>query len=403
MRIRMFMAIILGVCLLVTLFPLIEAPAEAAPEEPETETPAPEAAPTEETQPAAQESERAMPFGVLDGDTAYWCTGYGILSCKAGGEAVLFSEVRGRNPVLLDGSLYVIEDQTDTTEEVPFPVSMDAVTGSRILKLAAEGEPEEIYTAPYINQLYARDGRLYFTTTQGETLSEAGGLFSIDGAGQDEKLLSEECVQLHCVQDGYAYFEGVEEEREALCRVSVEGNASETLYTGEGYAYTPIAYEGKVYFIHLDVTNEDAEDPNVIFCLENGEADPDDYLVKPFMFPELLARLRVLLRRNGGAVSSVISCGDLVMDTSSHAVSRNGKDIMLSAREYSILEYMMHNQGIVLERESFRSHIWSWDYDGESNVIDVYIRYLRKKIDDGHEEKLIHTVRGSGYMLKAGS
>lgn len=286
MRIRMFMAIILGVCLLATGCtavpaqveetpqPQAEAPAEAAPEEPETETPAPEAAPTEETQPAAQESERAMPFGVLDGDTAYWCTGYGILSCKAGGEATLFSEVRGRNPVLLDGALYVIEDQTDTTEEVPFPVSMDAVTGSRILKLAAEAEPEEIYTAPYINQLYARDGRLYFTTTQGETLSEAGGLFSIDGAGQDEKLLSEECVQLHCVQDGYAYFEGVEEEREALCRVSVEGNASETLYTGEGYAYTPIAYEGKVYFIHLDVTNEDAEDPNVIFCLENGEATP---------------------------------------------------------------------------------------------------------------------------------
>lgn len=94
---------------------------------------------------------------------------------------------------------------------------MDAVTGSRILKLAAEAEPEEIYTAPYINQLYARDGRLYFTTTQGETLSEAGGLFSIDETGQDERLLSEECVQLHCVQDGYAYFEGVEEEREALC------------------------------------------------------------------------------------------------------------------------------------------------------------------------------------------
>ena len=126
MRIRMFMAIILGVCLLATGCtavpaqveetpqPQAEAPAEAAPEEPETETPAPEAAPTEETQPAAQESERAMPFGVLDGDTAYWCTGYGIIACKAGGEAVLFSEVRGRNPVLLDGSLYVVEAWTQS-------------------------------------------------------------------------------------------------------------------------------------------------------------------------------------------------------------------------------------------------------------------------------------------------
>lgn len=157
----------------------------------------------------------------------------------------------------------------------------------------------------------------------------------------------------------------------------------------EGGGHTPI----------MLLTARDSVSDRVL-GLDSGA---DDYLVKPFMFPELLARLRVLLRRNGGTASSVISCGDLVMDTSSHAVSRNGKDIMLSAREYSILEYMMHNQGIVLERESFRSHIWSWDYDGESNVIDVYIRYLRKKIDDGHEEKLIHTVRGSGYMLKAGS
>lgn len=286
MRIRMLIALVLGLCLLATGCatvpaqveetpqPQAEAPEEAAPEEPAIEAQTPAATPQAQAQPAAQDSYRAMPFGALDGDTAYWCTGYGIIACKAGGEATLFSEIRGRNPVLLDGSLYVIEDQTDTTEEVPFPVSMDAVTGSRILKLAAEAEPEEIYTAPYINQLYARDGRLYFTTTQGETLSEAGGLFSIDGAGQDEKLLSEECVQLHCVQDGYAYFEGVAEEKEALCRVSVEGNASETLYTGEGYAYTPIAYEGKVYFIHLDVTNADAENPNVIFCLENGEATP---------------------------------------------------------------------------------------------------------------------------------
>ena len=286
MRIRMLIALVLGLCLLATGCaavpaqveetpqPQAEAPEEAAPEEPAIEAQTPAAIPEVQAQPAAQDSYRAMPFGALDGDTAYWCTGYGIIACKAGGEATLFSEIRGRNPVLLDGSLYVIEDQTDTTEEVPFPVSMDAVTGSRILKLTAEGEPEEIYTAPYINQLYARDGRLYFTTTQGETLSEAGGLFSIDGAGQDEKLLSEECVQLHCVQDGYAYFEGVAEEKEALCRVSVEGNASETLYTGEGYAYTPIVYEGKVYFIHLDVTNADAENPNVIFCLENGEATP---------------------------------------------------------------------------------------------------------------------------------
>ena len=133
------------------------------------------------------------------------------------------------------------------------------------------------------------------------------------------------------------------------------------------------------------------------------DSGADDYLVKPFSFPELLARLRVLLRRSGDSRSNILTVGDLSLDLSTHRVSRGGREIELSAREFSILEYMMHNQGIVLERESFRSHVWSWDYDGESNVVDVYIRYLRKKVDDGYGEKLIHTVRGAGYMLKAGS
>lgn len=150
----------------------------------------------------------------------------------------------------------------------------------------------------------------------------------------------------------------------------------------------------------LILTARDAVEDRVVGL----DAGADDYLVKPFMFPELLARIRVLLRRNTtSASSSVLECGDLVMDTSSHAVRRRGRKIDLSAKEYSILEYMMRNQGAVLGRESFRSHIWSWDYDGESNVIDVYIRYLRKKIDDGESMKLIHTIRGAGYMLKDGN
>lgn len=127
----------------------------------------------------------------------------------------------------------------------------------------------------------------------------------------------------------------------------------------------------------------------------------DDYLVKPFAFQELLARMRVLLRRNDGKnKSSVLQVGDLSLDTSSHRAVRRGREIELSSKEFSILEFLMRNEGAVLSRESIREHIWSWDYDGESNVVDVYIRYLRKKIDDGESVKLIHTVRGSGYMIK---
>lgn len=127
----------------------------------------------------------------------------------------------------------------------------------------------------------------------------------------------------------------------------------------------------------------------------------DDYLVKPFAFQELFARMRVLLRRNDGKnKSSVLQVGDLSLDTSSHRAVRRGREIELSSKEFSILEFLMRNEGAILSRESIRGHIWSWDYDGESNVVDVYIRYLRKKIDEGESVKLIHTVRGSGYMIK---
>lgn len=146
----------------------------------------------------------------------------------------------------------------------------------------------------------------------------------------------------------------------------------------------------------LFLTARDAVDDRV-----NGlDSGADDYLVKPFSFQELLARMRVLLRRAGSkAKSSVLSTGDLTLDVSSHKVMRRGREIELSSKEYSILEYMMRNEGSVLSRENIREHIWSWDYDGESNVVDVYIRYLRKKIDDGESVKLIHTVRGTGYMI----
>ena len=130
------------------------------------------------------------------------------------------------------------------------------------------------------------------------------------------------------------------------------------------------------------------------------DAGADDYLVKPFAFDELLARLRVLLRRKSGAVSDVITIADLVVDCAGRTVERAGRPVTLSSKEFAVLEYLARNSGVVLSREMISRHIWNYDYEGGSNVVDVYIRYLRKKLDEGFEPKLIHTVRGAGYVLR---
>ena len=130
------------------------------------------------------------------------------------------------------------------------------------------------------------------------------------------------------------------------------------------------------------------------------DAGADDYLVKPFAFDELLARIRVLLRKPSNQHTGFYQVDDLVLYPNTHKVLRADKEIHLSAQEFSLLRYMMQNTGIVLSREKLEQHIWNYDYSGESNVIDVYIRYLRKKIDEGHAHKLLHTIRGVGYVLK---
>jgi two-component system copper resistance phosphate regulon response regulator CusR len=132
------------------------------------------------------------------------------------------------------------------------------------------------------------------------------------------------------------------------------------------------------------------------------DAGADDYLVKPFAFAELLARLRALMRR-GTTLSSVISVGDLTIDLASRKVDRAGIQIDLTSKEFALLEYLARRAGQVVTRTMISEHVWDINFDTLSNVIDVYIRYLRRKIDDPFDEKLIHTRRGVGYVLDVSS
>ena len=130
------------------------------------------------------------------------------------------------------------------------------------------------------------------------------------------------------------------------------------------------------------------------------DAGADDYITKPFGTAELMARIRVMLRKPAVVKTTVYRLADLEVHVDTMKVYRAGEEIHLSGKEFALLRYMIQNAGIVLSRSRLEEHLWNYDYAGGSNVIDVYIRYLRKKIDSGHDKKLIHTVRGVGYVLK---
>lgn len=146
----------------------------------------------------------------------------------------------------------------------------------------------------------------------------------------------------------------------------------------------------------LMLTAKDAVE-DIVSGLDSGS---DDYLTKPFSFAELLARVRALLRRKTKEKTDLLTIDDLILSTSTHRVKRGGREIELTAKEYALLEYFMRNPNRILTRTLITEHVWDYHFDPSTNVVDVYVNYLRKKIDQGFEKKLIHTIRGSGYMIK---
>ena len=161
----------------------------------------------------------------------------------------------------------------------------------------------------------------------------------------------------------------------------------------DGFAVLQTARERGVRTPVLFLTARDAVADRVR-GLDLGAAD---YLIKPFSMDELLARVRALTRRTYGEPDSLLRAGDLTLDTASHTVRRGARQIELTAREFALLEYLMHNKNIVLSREKIEDHIWSFDYEGGTNLVDVYVSHLRRRLgDDG---TLLRTVRGVGYQL----
>lgn len=163
-----------------------------------------------------------------------------------------------------------------------------------------------------------------------------------------------------------------------------------------GFEVLRIIRERKILIPVLMLTAKDA-DEDVITGLDTGA---NDYLTKPFSFDVLCARIRAMLRIKENVQSAVIEAADLSIDTSKRIVKRGDTVIELSSKEYSILEYLMRNKGIVVSKDKIEENIWNYEYEGTSDVIKVYIHHLRKKIDDKYEKKLLHTIKNVGYVIK---
>jgi two-component system, OmpR family, copper resistance phosphate regulon response regulator CusR len=215
---------------------------------------------------------------------------------------------------------------------------------------------------------------------------------------EDNKHLSDS-LRMTLEDDGYAIdtaYDGVDGEEMALMGSYDVIILDIMLPHKDGMAVCRELRNKRINTPVLMLTARDALDDRV-----NGlDSGADDYLVKPFEVDELRARIRALLRRESSSKSGLLQVGDLSLDPATHAVERAEEPVELTAREYSLLEYFMRHPNHLITREMAESHLWSYDHVVSSNVVDVYIRRLRRKIDDPHEIKLFETVRGAGYRLR---
>jgi DNA-binding response OmpR family regulator len=201
--------------------------------------------------------------------------------------------------------------------------------------------------------------------------------------------------------------------REAHYIVDVAADGEKGLYMAEINEYDLLILDVRLpkydgISICRDLRSKKIEVPILMFSAKNTADDKvrglncgaDDYLAKPFAFKELLARVQALLRRNKPSQGGVLKVADLELNQLTHKVTRKGKEIELTSKEYALLEYFMLNPGIVISRTTISEHVWHEDFDSFTNVIDVFVNYLRVKIDKGFAKPLIQTIRGSGYCLK---